>query len=78
VSAPESSPRASWSIRSGAVGAVALGRRLPPELLEGDLEARYRARTIGDGQPWEGFALADPPLMVGIGAGTGSAADRLL
>ena len=61
--------QASWTIGTGAVGAVALGRPLPKELLGEGLEARYIARYYGDAQPLEGFRLDAPPLTVVIEGG---------
>lgn len=53
---------AQWTIGSEGVGAVALGKPLPKDLLGEGLEARYVARYIGDAQPFEGLRFDQPPL----------------
>lgn len=58
--------RGAWRIRSGAVGGIELGKPLPDALKPADLEQRYVARFVADGQPFEGFRYDDPPLTAGI------------
>ena len=57
-------PKTSWRIEAGRVGPVELGKALPAELLAGDLESRYLARYIADGQPVDGFQYDEPPVLV--------------
>jgi hypothetical protein len=59
-----------WVIRTGAVGPLALGRRLPASLfdrrLPADAQPVYFVAHIADGQLLEGFELKQPPLRVGL------------
>lgn len=58
-----------WVIGSEGVGPIQLGGPLPRELLTPDLDSRYVARYIADGQPFEGYRLEQPPLTVAIEGG---------
>ena len=58
-----------WVIGSDGVGAIHLGGPVPRELLTPDLDARYVARYIADGQPFEGYRLETPPLTVALDGG---------
>lgn len=55
-------------IHEHGVGPLTLGSPLPQGVLQG-AEGSYFARFVADGQAWEGFQLADPPIAVGMGAG---------
>ena len=54
---------------SEGVGAIAVGRPLPKELLTQELSGRYLARYIGDAQPFEGFRFDTPPLVAVLDGG---------
>jgi hypothetical protein len=57
-----------WTIKSGAVGAIALGRPIPASLHD-QLERTYVGEMIADGVPIDGFRLDDPPVLVVIEGG---------
>jgi hypothetical protein len=58
-----------WLIGSDGVGAIKLGGPVPQALLGKDLDTRYVARYIADGQPFEGYRFDTPPLTLTIEGG---------
>lgn len=58
---------APWVIGADQVGPLRLDAPVPPALLAApELAQRYLVRYIGDGQPFEGLRLAEPPVTIAI------------
>lgn len=69
VSPGVSAAPATAHITEGGVGALELGKPLPPPFVEGDLAERYVTRFYADAQPLEGFESRQPPLVVYVEGG---------
>lgn len=56
-------------IHQDGVGTVLLGRPLPKDLIPKDIESRYVAGLYADAQPFDGFRLEHPQVLVFLDKG---------